>query len=809
MTDDTAYPADWTVFEVGLLRSAGLPSQWLTRLASPRLAEADAALTAAHAELVTTRRRAVAELRAARTAQPPPPSTAVRATNRALDRSLVLPDTADDILGRPVRESWNSTVARHDELASEFETTWRTALAEEHAELVRRVTDEAFAEAVLMNSRGAHDALVREAEAGSLRFANQRVAYRYLQRFCGKAESAGHAGPVNLIHLGGEPSGVPPVRGDGQVLTHDDPLLGRIRYTSLGDGRAASRRTFLSYWAAQAMVDVLVADAGGAALLRPCRLIGAGPPAGHSLTEPEAALLAVADGSRSLADIAARIGSGTAETTALAAGLADRGLLALDRALPGYVGDPAAEAAAVALAAGTERAGLVLAVLETAERFAGRPYHRRPKALDGLAADFVACTGRPAWRGQGGFYTDRFVVSEEAFGNIEGATVPADGMRALAQRLGTVLDLLASLAVDQRLSGQRRIRELLRRTGAETLPAVDVRRLALPPSAAQRMPDGFTRLLPAAPPYVELTRADLADAGLLRADLAAWPLFGAADLMLMGQPSAAAGPGLVVLSELHHIWPPLGQPWRALFSDEAWRLDRLQASLEPVLAPARPLIQQIRRYQKGTDSSPLDHHLLCLERLEQGPGAGPVPVDGLVVREWENGFLGLHSPDRGEDYWLFPDYDDNDVDAGGLAHCALPALELPRVCLGEHTPRIVVDGVVLQRRRWDPPLGSVPVLPGRRAVGAHWRRVQHWRQRLGMPRQVFFLTDTEPKPMWLDFESALSVANLSHALSRARTVTFTEMLPPAEELWLRVPDGTLVSEIRTLVLRGASGRSPG
>ncbi|WP_031509460.1 hypothetical protein [Streptomyces megasporus] len=800
MTGRTAGTPPWTVFGVGILRSAGLPSRWLSGLASPRLAAVDAELTAAHHELVTARRLAVTELRAARAAEPPPPPSAVKAVNRALDRARTLPHAAEGILSGSVRDGWNTAVERHEHLSAAFETAWRTALAEEHAALARHVTDEAFAEAVLMNSRGAHDTLVREATAGSLRFANQRVAYRYLQRLCGKAESGGHGGPVNLFLLG-EGREADPSPNGGTAITYDDPLLGPVRYTGLGDGRAARRRVFLSHWAAQALIDAIVEE-GGAGLLRPCRLLGDGP-AAPPPTEAEATLLAAADGSRSLAGLAAFLGEDTEKTAALAAELAARGLLALDRRVPGYTGDPASDVARVAREAGTERAGRVPALLERIERFARRPYHRRAEELDGIAADFTACTGRPAWRGRGRFYADRFVLSEEASGNIEGATVGPEGLRALCERLGTVLDLLASRAVTQRLSGQRRIKELLR-PGTDTLPAAEVRRLTLPPSAAERMPEAFVRLLPAAAECVELSRADLEEAGLLRTDLEAWPLFGAADLMLTGGASAASGPGLIVLSELHHIWPPLAQPWRALFSDEAWRLDRLGKLLEATLAPAKPMIQQIRRDQKGTDSSPLGHHLLCLERMEQGPGAGPVAVDELVVREWENGFVGLHSPERGEDYWLFPDYDDNGVDPGGLAHCALPALELPAVRLGEHTPRIVVDGVVLQRRRWDPPLASVPVLPARGATGRHWREVHHWRRRLGMPRHVFFLTDAEPKPMWLDFESALSVANLSHALRTARAVTFTEMLPHPEALWLRTPSGTLVSEIRTLVARGTA-----
>lgn len=805
MTGPAASRGAWSLFPVGMLRSAGLPAPWLADLASPRLAQGETERDAAHAHLVAARRRAVAELRARKTereaGRPLPPVG--KAVNRALDRRRTLPDGAEQVLSESARRDWHAALARDEAARRELEAAWDEATSREHAALLGRLREDGFAEALLLNSRGAHDALLRDAAAGALSTANQRVAYRYLQRLCGKAESGGHGGPVNLVRFGSAPAGRAP--SVGTEFAFDDPLLGTVRWTALGDGRAAVRRVFVSHWAAQALVDTLVGESADAALLRPCRAVGARAAGGSPCTPAEERLLAHADGATPLSEIAARVGRGVPETRELAAGLAERGLLVLAYLLPGHVGDPGAAAAAVARAAGTERASRVLAWLDSAERLACHPYRRRSESLDRLAAGFTARTGRAATRGSGGFYADRFVVSEEAADNIVGARVAQPGADALQDRLGTVLDLLASCAVAQRRSGQRAIGELLREVGGDGVPAAAVRRLALPPGAAPRLPDAFAALLPPAEPWVELTRSDLERVGLVRLEDTGWPLCGAADLMLCGAPTADAGPGEIVLSELHHIWPPLAQPWRELFSDQRWELEELRARLAALLAPARPLVQQVRREQKGTDCSPPGDRLLCLERLERGPGTEPVSLDELVVRRWENGFLGLSSPARGEDYWLFPEYEDAGVDVGGLAHCALPALELPRLRLGEHTPRLVVDGVVLQRRRWDPPVAAVPALPARGATGRHWRSLHSWRTERGMPRRVFFLTDAEPKPMWLDFDSALSVANLSHALRKARTVTFTEMLPLPESLWLRTPQGPLVSEIRTLLTRGPAG----
>jgi hypothetical protein len=228
--------------------------------------------------------------------------------------------------------------------------------------------------------------------------------------------------------------------------------------------------------------------------------------------------------------------------------------------------------------------------------------------------------------------------------------------------------------------------------------------------------------------------------------------------------------------------------------------------IRDLVAPARPLVQQMRRAQNGTDNSAAGQDLLCLEAMEHGDFAGTFGADELVVREWANGFVGLSSPAHDRDYWLFPEYDDSGVAVGGLANCATPALDLPRFSLGTHTPRIVVDGVVLQRRRWDPPLSTVPLLSNGAHLARDWYEVRMWQSRQGMPRFAFFITDLEPKPMWLDFESPVSVANFSHTIRKATRVTLSEMLPRPGQLWLTTQSGVHVSEVRILLTRTRQGQ---
>ncbi|MFE5122601.1 hypothetical protein [Streptomyces sp. NPDC056669] len=78
----------------------------------------------------------------------------------------------------------------------------------------------------------------------------------------------------------------------------------------------------------------------------------------------------------------------------------------------------------------------------------------------------------------------------------------------------------------------------------------------------------FPRLVDPSVPCAEFSRQDLTDARLIREDLDDWPVFGAADLMQTGPDGdRTAGPGSIVLSGLHHIWPPLASWVRALHGD--------------------------------------------------------------------------------------------------------------------------------------------------------------------------------------------------------------------------------------------------
>lgn len=122
---------------------------------------------------------------------------------------------------------------------------------------------------------------------------------------------------------------------------------------------------------------------------------------------------------------------------------------------------------------------------------------------------------------------------------------------------------------------------------------------------------------------------------------------------------------------------------------------------------------------------------------------------------------------------------------------------------GAHTPRIVIDDMVISRETWRPAL-SAAELTGGASESERFLAVRRWRQALGLPERVFVTVASEVKPMYVDFTSPPYVASFVHMLSAARVagdgeirLCVTEMLPLPSQAW--VPDAQgrrYLSELR-------------
>jgi hypothetical protein len=106
-----------------------------------------------------------------------------------------------------------------------------------------------------------------------------------------------------------------------------------------------------------------------------------------------------------------------------------------------------------------------------------------------------------------------------------------------------------------------------------------------------------------------------------------------------------------------------------------------------------------------------------------------------------------------------------------------------------HTPRVVIDDVVIWRETWQFAPDALVTGTGRAAadhlVGAL--------RGAGVPDQVFVRVPSDRKPFYCDLRSPILVQNLVRMLGRADaaagSVRIQEVLPAFDRLWLRGPGG--------------------
>jgi Lantibiotic dehydratase, N terminus len=126
--------------------------------------------------------------------------------------------------------------------------------------------------------------------------------------------------------------------------------------------------------------------------------------------------------------------------------------------------------------------------------------------------------------------------------------------------------------------------------------------------------------------------------------------------------------------------------------------------------------------------------------------------------------------------------------------------------IGPHTPRVMIDEMVISRETWRPTLAVSGLMD---AVGESERflAARRWRYTLGLPERVFVGVASEVKPMFVDLTSPQYVASLIHMLSAARAasgdevrLSVTEMLPLPRHAWVPDAEGRrYLSELRLQV----------
>lgn len=129
----------------------------------------------------------------------------------------------------------------------------------------------------------------------------------------------------------------------------------------------------------------------------------------------------------------------------------------------------------------------------------------------------------------------------------------------------------------------------------------------------------------------------------------------------------------------------------------------------------------------------------------------------------------------------------------------------PVIRTSKHTPRIEINGVIFQRERWELGDEQLEGLRNGKNLFEIFIEMQRLRDKYQLPRYVFFKVNSEKKPFFFDFENCFAIELLHSLLKKNATVTFIEMEPSPDHLWLKDEEGKYCFEMRgTVFQKGAT-----
>jgi hypothetical protein len=265
------------------------------------------------------------------------------------------------------------------------------------------------------------------------------------------------------------------------------------------------------------------------------------------------------------------------------------------------------------------------------------------------------------------------------------------------------------------------------------------------------------------------------------------------------------GEYLIVLGELHAAINTLTLP---LFLNQHPQPDDLIRARERDLP--EPCIAPVwSKARSRADLLSLSRHDLDLENgatRSWRPRTQVVPVSSLVVEEIDHRLV-VRTRDHRLSFDVIAFFEQHLIAESYARFSIAPD--------ARHSPRIVVDEVVLARERWRFTPDEVPFVhleePLDRYLGA-----RRWARQHGLPRFVFFKVPEEPKPCYLDFDSAIYLEVFVKMVRTASVVHVTEMLPTIDDTWLIDRSGnSYTAELRIAAVDpepwcfGAQGRESG
>jgi hypothetical protein len=811
----------WRLVPHFIVRRTGFPFELLESLRMDRSAAELQRLVGLDAEIREEGARLLAGSLHAALAQAiatgalPRESKQLRAARRLVHRRERVPPAKVAVLGERLRqliaadlERWNGLVEQRAALRASAEAEIAVELADKRQALRAIAQDERFREAVFLSNpdffkTGLAAFLAMEDDkpmTAKMRQVETTVA-TYLQRFCAKNDTCSFFGPVNYARAA--------------------PGASRSLAITFADSPLRAREAFFAYWAAADLARK-VSEVPEIQLALPvrrsplCRVLESGQV--HvsllertvRLSELQRRVFDAADGSRTSSAIGEALGLSAEVVEREVQSLAKAKLLlrAIEIAPSEFhpLRSLIDQLRQLRLLPGSCAAKWPwlesLAELESARReFAGADLRRREAILGGVERQFERLSGGSPRRRAGQMYADRTLLYEDCLGSMERVEIGGALFEDLAARIALPLrvaacharllrDDLHGLAVAVHAELASGAREVAYGLFAQRLKGeVDAGSPELAGGRARAFLDRLHRAVACAErgPKASLSSADLSF--LAEYEASSPGLLASPDLMIAARSLEALNRGelTIVMAELHDnatLWDTL-----MYFHPERDDVERhLRAALiESGEFPDLGWIQ----FRRESKCFALKLPGTTVELSSPASGGAPaLPVSDLTVVN-EGGCLALRSRSTGRALTLYC----------GLSHTfAEHVLSLPKVkaipwATGAATPRVDVEGVVVQRRRWrfDAPVALAA--PGA-GEGDLLLAALELRARHGLPEHVFASAPAEPKPIYVDFANPFLVRLFAH-LARSGGVVLEEMLPGPDELWLVERGSRFCLELRT------------
>jgi hypothetical protein len=813
---DGSAPLAWQILPHLVVRHAGFPFEWLDRLAAPAAFELAGRLVAAREELDAEIRRLLdtrfpQTVTAARESGRDDTLRALSRIRRRLARRNLRPADVEAAAAAGVTDDLCAELAAvcdtaRDlaELEAEFERALEAGEAGADAALLQIARDPDFGEAIFLSSPDLYrNSLRRYIERGTASQTFRRRLWAYLQRFCAKNDTASFFGPLSYAEI-----------------TGDEPLA-----IETVQGKYDSREVFIGFWVGKRLAELIAAEPSVQPHLAPrlnalCSFDGevvtfASLGRGVRLDATQQALLRAADGSRSVLEIAAACGLDSALAGSEVQRLVRARILHCAIEVPSTAFHPFdhlrdwLRALPPECAVGERWLGELDGLEALRVAFRDGSLDERDPLMGEMERRFTELTGDPPRRGAGQTYADRTLLYEECRGPNVRFDIGVEFFGELQHRLEPVLDLCAAHGALLQQTYRRLGRESFDALSPDGAPVAYARfvhetqrrqgagALAVEGGGLTQLREGLDALVRERSDgrVARITRDDLAR--LLDVAPANTGSHLSPDVMLSARDGAALRRGeyQVVLGEVHQVIYVWGS--QLYFHPDRERVER----------DCRERVQRVPGYEGlATVLSERQHKGLLFESF---PGtmievAAPaserarrrLPIAALEVA-LDGERLVLREAGGGEELVLYTAGDDQ-------VH--LWALAVPRampvaVRLGEHTPRIELDGTIYQRERWQLATAEWGEQPGDLPVGELALRTEVVRRRHGLPRRVFVHVPSEPKPFYMDFASPLALRQLRQLLSVDERITLTEMEPGPDGVWLEQPGGPACCEFRMTAFR--------